>query len=177
MALALRTPAIFCFALLLAGAATPPVQAATAVQDDASSDDDLRRVGAPPSPAAAPLAPDVEKAAFVYRFGGYVEWPEDAFATPASPLVIGVVGADALADTLANLAAGRHVDGRPVQVRKLAHGAPLFGLHVVFIGDAGNVRVAEALDAIRGQPALTITDSADGLRLGSMVNFVVEATP
>ena len=130
--------------------------------------------------AAAAARPEAQaehrvKAAFVYKFGGYVEWPDDAFATPSSPLVIGVVGADALADALERMSAGRFVGGRPVQVRKLAHGAPLFGLHVVFIGRTDSARLAEALDASRGQAALTVTESEDGLRLGSMINFVVVA--
>lgn len=131
--------------------------------------------------ASATAKPEVQasehrvKAAFVYKFGGYVEWPDDAFATPTSPLVIGVVGADALADALERMSAGRLVGGRPVQVRKLEHGAPLFGLHVVFFGRTDSGRLAEALDASRGQAALTVTESEDGLRLGSMINFVVVA--
>jgi hypothetical protein len=128
--------------------------------------------------AARPEAQAAEhrvKAAFVYKFGGYVEWPDEAFATPSSPLVIGVVGADALADALERMSAGRLVGGRPVQVRKLEHGAPLFGLHVVFIGRTDRGRLAEALDASRGQAALTVTESEDGLRLGSMINFVLVA--
>jgi hypothetical protein len=113
------------------------------------------------------------KAAFVYKFGDYVEWPSDAFATPNSPLVIGVVGADTLADELARIAVGRTIGSRPVAVRKLKHGAPLSGLHVIFIGQSDSRKLAAELDASKGQPALTVTESADGLKLGSMINFVV----
>src|SRR5438093_1310750 len=45
------------------------------------------------------------KAAFLYKFVGYVEWPPQVFARADSPLVIGVVGADALADALEQMAA------------------------------------------------------------------------
>jgi len=113
------------------------------------------------------------KAAFVYKFGDYVEWPPAAFANSSSPLVIGVIGADAMADELARIAAGRTIAGRPVAVRKLRYGAPLSGLHVIFIGQSDSARVATALEASKGQAALTVTESTDGLRLGSVINFVV----
>lgn len=115
------------------------------------------------------------KAAFVYKFGDYVEWPAEAFASPSAPITIGVVGADALADELARISAGRALGGRPVVVRKLRHGDSTAGMHMVFIGRADGRQLASALDATRGRAALTVTESTEGLRLGSMVNFVVVA--
>ncbi|RNF86123.1 YfiR family protein [Montanilutibacter psychrotolerans] len=115
------------------------------------------------------------KAAFVYKFGDYVEWPAEAFAGPSAPITIGVVGADALADELARISAGRVLAGRPVVVRKLRHGDSLAGMHVVFIGRAEGRQLATALDATKGRAALTVTESSEGFRLGSMVNFVVVA--
>lgn len=113
------------------------------------------------------------KAAFVYKFGDYIEWPPEAFDNPNSPLVIGVVGADALADELTRIAEGRAIGGRRVAVRKLRYGDAMTGLHVIFIGRSDSRRVTAALAASKGRPALTITESADGLKLGSMINFVV----
>lgn len=115
------------------------------------------------------------KAAFVYKFGDYIEWPPEAFDAADSPLVIGVVGADALADELTRIAEGRTISGRRVAVKKLHYGDPLSGLHVVFIGRSDTRRVTEALEASKGRPALTITETADGLKLGSVINFVVVA--
>jgi hypothetical protein len=53
------------------------------------------------------------KAAYLYKLAGYVEWPEKSFAGAASPLVIGVVDANTMADELSQVAAGRTVNGRP----------------------------------------------------------------
>jgi hypothetical protein len=113
------------------------------------------------------------KAAFVYKFGDYVEWPAAAFQEPDSPLVIGVVGADSLADELTQIAAGRTIDKRSVVVRKLKYGEPLSGLHVIFVGRSSSEQLAAELTAAKGQAALTVTESADGLKLGSVINFVV----
>jgi len=131
--------------------------------------------GIAPAAAQAELqAPEYRvKAAFVYKFGDYIEWPAEAFADANSPLVIGVVGAEPLADELARIANGRTVGGRPVTIKKLKYGEPLSGLQVIFIGRSSSEQLAAALDASKGQPALTITESEDGLRLGSVITFVV----
>jgi hypothetical protein len=131
---------------------------------------------ASPRPAQADAQADDEyrvKAAFLYKFGGYVEWPDRSFARADSPVAIGVMGADALADELAQIVAGRNVNGRPVLVRKLRPGDPIAGLHVLFIGRVDTRRLAEILAATKGQALLTVTESEEGLELGSMINFVV----
>jgi hypothetical protein len=113
------------------------------------------------------------KAAFLYKFGSYIEWPRGSFASADSPVTIGVMGAETLAEELAQIVAGRNVNGRPVRVRRLRPGDPIAGLHVLFVGRADGGRLAEILAAARGQALLTVTESEDGLELGSMINFVV----
>ena len=128
-----------------------------------------------PRPAQADAQADEYrvKAAFLYKFGSYIEWPDKSFARSDSPVAIGVIGADALAEELAQIVAGRSVNGRPVQVRRLRPGDPVAGLHVLFIGRSDNGRLAEILAAARGRALLTVTESEEGLELGSMINFVV----
>ncbi|HMG58347.1 MAG TPA: YfiR family protein [Burkholderiales bacterium] len=128
-----------------------------------------------PRPAQADTQADEYrvKAAFLYKFGSYIEWPSGSFARADSPVAIGVMGADALADELVQIVAGRNVNGRPVRVRKLRPGDPIGGLHVLFVGRADGGRLAEILAAAKGQALLTVTESEGGLELGSMINFVV----
>ena len=113
------------------------------------------------------------KAAFLYKFGSYVEWPDRVFARGDSPVAIGVVGADALAEELAQIIVGRNVNGRPLSVRKVRAGESIAGLHVLFIGRADGGRLAEILAAAKGRPVLTVTESDEALQLGSVINFVV----
>jgi hypothetical protein len=130
---------------------------------------------ASPRPAQADAQADEYrvKAAFLYKFCGYIEWPDRSFALADSPVVIGVMGADAMADELAQIVAGRNVNGRPVLVRRLRPGDPVASLHVLFIGRSDRGRLAEILAAARGRALLTVTESEEGLDLGSMINFVV----
>ena len=111
------------------------------------------------------------KAAYLYKFAGFVEWPEGSFARPDAALQIGVAGNDALAEQVEQMVAGRSINGHPIVVRKLHRGEPLAGLHILFVG-AGE-QAADFLAAARGQSLLTVTDSEDAAALGSMVNFVV----
>lgn len=110
------------------------------------------------------------KAAFLYKFGAYVEWPSQAFPAPGTPFTIGVLGADAVAEELEQITAGRMVHGRPVAVRRLKRGDSLAGMHVLFVGQAA--RLAEILTSAKAQPLLVVTDAADGLPNGSIINFV-----
>jgi hypothetical protein len=114
------------------------------------------------------------KAAFLYKFGGFIEWPDTAFAGPRAPLVIATLDADALADELERVTAGRRVQDRPVAVRRLRPGEAPEGVHVLFIGDAQNARLAEIAAAVRGEPVLIVSESPSATARGSMINFVVE---
>jgi hypothetical protein len=115
------------------------------------------------------------KAAFLYKFGAFVEWPASAFRSPAAPLAIGVVGADDVADELERVTSGRKVHEHPVTVRRLRRGDPVAGLHVLFVGEGEGGRLREILAGARGQPVLVVTDAPrSSPPPGSMINFVTE---
>lgn len=113
------------------------------------------------------------KAAFLYKFVSYVDWPPRAFPGIDSPLVIGVIGADTLAESLRQIVANRTVNNRAIVIRRMRRGDPVSGLHVLFIGRADGERAADMLAQARGQSVLTVTESEDALASGSMINFVV----
>jgi hypothetical protein len=113
------------------------------------------------------------KAAYLYKFANYVQWPPGSFARDDSPLLIGVVGDHALADALQRMADGREVGGRSLQVRRLDPGDALGPLHIVFIGRMDRSAMAAVLARTRGRPMLVVSDTAGSLAIGSMVNFLM----
>lgn len=112
------------------------------------------------------------KAAFLYKFGGFVEWPPRAFPAPDSPFTIGVIGANAVAGELEKLVAGRTVQGRPVAIRKLRRGESLSRLHVLFVGQSESGSLADIIAAAKDYSLLVVTESENALSQGSMINFV-----
>lgn len=111
------------------------------------------------------------KAAYLFKFVGYVEWPPQALGN--APLAIGVLESDAMTEELARVANGRSSGGRTVAVRRLERGDPLTGLHVVFVGRSARDALARVLRAAQGRPLLTVTEADEGLAAGGMINFVV----
>jgi hypothetical protein len=112
------------------------------------------------------------KAAFLYKFGDFVQWPPAAFSRPDAAFTIGVLGANDVAAALEHLVAERKVQGRPVSVRRLRRGESLGGVHILFVGQAESARLGEVLAAAKEQAVLTVTESEDAIPSGSMINFV-----
>jgi hypothetical protein len=110
------------------------------------------------------------KAAFLYKFGGFVEWPPDTFRSPSAPFVIGVFGDDAVAAELERLTRGREVNGHPVAVVRVKDGDDLTPLHLLYAGGPRESRVRELLASVRG-PVLTVADSALTGRAAPVLSF------
>jgi hypothetical protein len=113
------------------------------------------------------------KAAFLYQFASYVEWPAPSFAQPDTPVTIAAMGAETLAAELKQLAGGRTVGGRKVEVRQIKPGEPLGGIHILFIGSAEHARLAPVVQAAKPRPMLIVTEADGALSQGSMINFVI----
>lgn len=110
------------------------------------------------------------KAAFLYKFLGYAEFPAQSFADAAAPLTIAVVGSDDMAAELARIVAGRVIAGRPIAVRAVReHEAPP-PVHLLFVAGADSDRAGRVLRAAPGA-YLTVTECDGGLRYGSVINF------
>jgi hypothetical protein len=123
--------------------------------------------------AGAEIGEEQVKAAFLYKFGAYVEWPAAAFERPDSAIVIGVVGDAALAAELQRIASGRQIGGRDVVVRALAPEELPTHLQVLFIGVSEQTRVDEIVSRLHDVPALIVTESEQAQPSGSVINFVV----
>lgn len=98
------------------------------------------------------------KAAFLYKFGGFVDWPAGTFRGPQSAFVIGVFGDEAVASELEQITQGRQVAGRPVEVHRVRAADEVRGLHLLYAGGSRESRAREVLEAVRG-PVLTVANA------------------
>ncbi len=112
------------------------------------------------------------KAAYLYKFPGFVDWPSGSFSSDASAIVIGVTGADAIYQELTRQVAGRLVQGRPVDVRRVS--SPLSGpaVQVLYIGSDAHRETAALLAQTAGRPVLTVTDNRAAPTAGAVLNLV-----
>jgi hypothetical protein len=113
------------------------------------------------------------KAAFLYKFLGYTEFPASAFADPAAPVVIGVIGADELAAELTRIVAGRTVGARPISVKVLREADSAAGVHLLFVGASSSARLRSIVKTAQPGPMLVVSEAEDGLEQGSVINFRV----
>src|SRR5262245_17898567 len=111
------------------------------------------------------------KAAFLYNFAAYVEWPRTAFADADTPLVVCIVGADPFGAALEKTLQGKTAQGRPLSIRRVAAPKDAKGSHIVFLPSAESQRIGDVAGALAGTPALLVGES-DGLaRKGAVFNF------
>jgi hypothetical protein len=130
-------------------------------------------VAAPPVLAQGSPAVALErriKAAFIYKFLGYTEFPARAFADPGSPVTIGVVGSDAMVNELTNTVAGRTIHNRPIVIREFREGEIAAAVHLLFVAGNDSARVGRVLRAAPNA-MLVVTECEDGLQQGSIINF------
>ena len=120
-------------------------------------------------PAFAQSADGI-KAAFVYNFAKFAEWPAGAFAGDSAPLTVGFIGADALADGFEKNVTGKNANGRDFAVKKLSGVAGVGSCQIVFVGDAS--QAAAVIAAAKGKPVLTVGDSDGFTTAGGMITFV-----
>lgn len=121
----------------------------------------------------SPLSEDQVKAAFLYNFAKFVEWPPEAFAGPDAPIVIGVVGADSIADALVHTVNDKDAQGRKFLVKRWKRKEDIKNCHILFISSTESNSVREILKNIDPSGVLTIGEMDGFTKQGGMINFVL----
>jgi len=122
---------------------------------------------------AEPAAEHQVKAAFLYKFASYVEWPEASFARPDTPVTIAVLGDEPVAAEVEQAVTGRAVNGRRMAVRRVKAGDSMAGVHILFVGKSESSRLGQIVQNALPHSVLTVTESDGALAQGSVINFVV----
>lgn len=125
-----------------------------------------------PVPANVNLERSV-KAAFLYKFLGYTEYPAASFGDATTPFIVGVVGDDDMAAELSRTVSGRYVNNRAIVVKALRESDAPGALHLLFIPGDDSARIARLLKAARQGAVLVVTECENGLQHGSVINFKI----
>ena len=114
------------------------------------------------------------KAAYLYNFIKFVNWPADAFPEAGSPLVIGIAGTDPFGGNLEKMVQGKIINTRRLLVRQASRAEDLRGCHLVFVPRTDALRVGAVLEALNGLSVLTVGEEENFAQRGGVVGFLRE---
>jgi hypothetical protein len=127
---------------------------------------------------AAPAGSDAQsvtqpelRAAFLYNFAKFTEWPASA---PSAPLTLCVLEDGAVEGALNELVASSMVNGRAVAISRNVSGPQLRNCQILYVGQMNSSRMSAILEDLRGAPVLTVSNGDDFVRNGGMVGLFVE---
>jgi hypothetical protein len=113
------------------------------------------------------------KAAFLYQFIPYVDWPSAPVAAQDAPIVIAVAGSDDVVKELTSVIGGRMAKERPVTVRRWRESDLAGGPGIVYVRREENARLPAISRAAQATGTLVVTETDNALSNGSMINFQV----
>ena len=128
----------------------------------------------PTTASAGALSEYEVKAALLYNFAKFVEWPANAFPSPDAPFVIGVLGSDPLGSSLVRLLAGKTVTGRAIVIRLWVGPRDRGPCQMLFVAGSERSGLKQLLRDIDQQPVLTVADMSEFAVQGGMIGLIVE---
>jgi len=114
------------------------------------------------------------KAAYLPKFVPFITWPEGTFESSSAPVNICVLGSDPFGGKLDHDVAGLRAGDRWIAVRHLPEPDGGVSCQILFLGSGVDPAVVDGtLDAMKGQPVVTVTDS--GVKSHGIISFVMDA--
>jgi len=113
------------------------------------------------------------KAAFLYNFTKFVEWPQDAFYSAGEPLTICIIGSDPFGSGI-DFIKTKTVNNRRLEIRRLGEPADTRECRVLFISPSEKMRMQEILNAVKEQDILTVSDIVGFAHYGGIIELYVK---
>ncbi|HXT11957.1 MAG TPA: YfiR family protein [Candidatus Angelobacter sp.] len=115
------------------------------------------------------------KAAFLYNFAKFVEWPPASFPKPNSPIVIGVLGKNVFGNALEQVIRNHRVNDHPFQFKTFNSAADAAGhCQILFISSSQKDNFSRIIEELHGASVLTVSENDGFIKAGGMINFVIE---
>ena len=114
------------------------------------------------------------KAAFLFNFAKFIEWPGTSFATPQSPFTICILGTDPFGNVMDDALQGKTVGGRSVAVERSKDLADARHCQIVFVSSAEHRRLPQILSGLHGTHALVVGETEGFAAGGGIIQFSLE---
>ena len=122
--------------------------------------------------AQAPVADEYPvKAAFLFNFAKFVEWPADAFRGNDDPFAICVMGQNPFGSALEDTVRDKTVANRGFVVRGVSNAQQASKCQIVFVTASERKRFHSLLEELRGHSILTVGEAEDFTANGGVINF------
>lgn len=114
------------------------------------------------------------KAAFLFNFTQFVEWPPEAFKASDAPFCIGILGSDPFGGALDQVVQGESIHGHKLVVRRSENVEELQDCQMVFISKSEKQRAGEVLAKLNGKPTLSVGEIDGFTSHGGIINFFLQ---
>lgn len=115
------------------------------------------------------------KAAFLYQFSKYIEWPEASYANAQAPFVIGIYGANPFGNATDKIASKKKTGTHPIAFKVLQSVKALNDCHMVFIpSSVPDEDVKAIIDRVRQAKILVVGETAGLIKAGGDIQFFVQ---
>ncbi len=114
------------------------------------------------------------KAAFIFNFLQFVEWPSQSFPKKDAPILVGILGNDPFGREIDSALKGRNIGEHPIVIRRYANVDKLQSCHVLFISRSERDKVPQIVSRTADKPVFTISDIEDFASRGGVLNFLME---
>ena len=111
------------------------------------------------------------KAAFLYNFTKFVEWPADRFADDSSSIMLCVIGKDPFGAILEDTVIGKTANGRYIDIRRIDNVDDLNACHLLFVSLSGPERLRKIIASSHRANVLTVGDMDDFAEFGGVISL------
>ena len=114
------------------------------------------------------------KAAFLFHFMQFVEWPQNAFTNAETPVRIGILGEDPFGQALDDVVRGETIQGRKVEIRRAKQVEELKDCQLLFLPQSERREAPKILAELGRNPVLTVGEAKDFAEIGGVINFFTD---
>jgi hypothetical protein len=124
---------------------------------------------------AQSVTDDRVKAAYIFNFAKFIEWPPQVFTAKESPMNFCVLGRSPVVDELDSSIGGKSVNGHTIMVKHLHGPDEIKDCHLIFLAASAGKQQQKLIEAAKGSAVLLVAETPGFARSGGTINFITES--
>ena len=114
------------------------------------------------------------KAAFLFNFAKFIEWPPAAFPGTNSPIIVGVLGKNVFGKDLETTIGNKTVNNRHFQFKEFDSITEVTNCNILFVSSSEKDNLAGIVDGLHNASILTVSETDEFIKAGGMINFIIQ---